>query len=75
MRNSGTRQGHSVSGNTAVTRRAEEADCGHGHQRTRPAAQDTEPYEQLGLAEDRFSDNELLDAMLAQSIILIARWW
>ena len=25
----------------------------------------TDPYEQLGLAEDRFSDEELLDAMLA----------
>lgn len=30
----------------------------------------TEPYEQLGLAEDRFSDDELLDAMLAHSILI-----
>lgn len=30
----------------------------------------TEPYEQLGLAEDRFSDDELLDAMLAQPILI-----
>ena len=30
----------------------------------------TEPYEQLGLAEDRFSDNELLDAMLAHPILI-----
>ena len=28
----------------------------------------TEPYEQLGLAEDRFSNDELLDAMLAHPI-------
>ncbi|MEC3905385.1 glutaredoxin-dependent arsenate reductase [Leclercia adecarboxylata] len=30
----------------------------------------TEPYEQPGLAEDRFSDNELLDAMLAHPILI-----
>ncbi|MEN4527255.1 glutaredoxin-dependent arsenate reductase [Pantoea agglomerans] len=30
----------------------------------------TEPYEQLGLAEDRFSDDELLDAMLAHLILI-----
>ena len=30
----------------------------------------TEPYEQLDLAEDRFSDNELLDAMLAHPILI-----
>jgi len=30
----------------------------------------TEPYEQLGLAEDRFSDDELLDAMLAHPILI-----
>ena len=30
----------------------------------------TEPYEQLGLAEDRFSDEELLDAMLAHPILI-----
>ncbi|MFH8134074.1 glutaredoxin-dependent arsenate reductase [Pantoea osteomyelitidis] len=30
----------------------------------------TEPYEQLGLEEDRFSDDELLDAMLAQPILI-----
>ena len=29
-----------------------------------------EPYEQLGLAEDRFSDDELLDAMLAHPILI-----
>lgn len=30
----------------------------------------TEPYEQLGLAEDRFSDDELLNAMLAHPILI-----
>ena len=30
----------------------------------------TEPYEQLGLAEDRFSDDELLDAMQAHPILI-----
>ena len=30
----------------------------------------TEPYKQLGLAEDRFSDDELLDAMLAHPILI-----
>lgn len=30
----------------------------------------TDPYEQLGLAEDRFSEEELLDAMLAHPIII-----
>ncbi|EWF80120.1 arsenate reductase [Klebsiella michiganensis] len=30
----------------------------------------TEPYEQLGLAEDRFSNDELLDAMLAHPILI-----
>jgi len=30
----------------------------------------TEPYEQLGLTEDRFSDDELLDAMLAHPILI-----
>jgi len=30
----------------------------------------TEPYEQLGLAEGRFSDEELLDAMLAHPILI-----
>lgn len=30
----------------------------------------TNPYEQLGLAEDRFSDEELLDAMLAHPILI-----
>lgn len=30
----------------------------------------TEPFEQLGLAEDRFSDNELLDAMLAHPLLI-----
>ncbi len=30
----------------------------------------TEPYEQLGLAEDRFSDDELLDAMLAHPVLI-----
>ena len=29
-----------------------------------------EPYEQLGLAEDRFSNDELLDAMLAHPILI-----
>ncbi|MFB2863418.1 glutaredoxin-dependent arsenate reductase [Aeromonas sp. MdU4] len=28
------------------------------------------PYEALGLAEDRFSDNELVDAMLAHPILI-----
>ncbi|MDF2786892.1 MAG: arsenate reductase [Pantoea eucrina] len=30
----------------------------------------TEPFEQLGLAEDRFSNDELLDAMLAHPILI-----
>ncbi|UCB33348.1 arsenate reductase (glutaredoxin) (plasmid) [Duffyella gerundensis] len=30
----------------------------------------TEPYAQLGLADDRFSDDELLDAMLAHPILI-----
>ena len=30
----------------------------------------TEPYEQLGLAEDRFSDEELLNAMLMHPILI-----
>ncbi|MBD8145448.1 glutaredoxin-dependent arsenate reductase [Pantoea agglomerans] len=30
----------------------------------------TEPYEQLGLAEDRFSDDALLDAMLDHPILI-----
>lgn len=30
----------------------------------------TDPFEQLGLAEDRFSDDELLDAMLAHPILI-----
>lgn len=30
----------------------------------------TDPYEQLGTAEDRFSDEELLDAMLAHPILI-----
>ncbi|WP_458038914.1 glutaredoxin-dependent arsenate reductase [Pantoea ananatis] len=30
----------------------------------------TEPYEHLGLAEDWFSDDELLDAMLAHPILI-----
>ncbi|WP_336756039.1 glutaredoxin-dependent arsenate reductase [Pantoea sp. USHLN298] len=30
----------------------------------------TEPYEQLRLAEDQFSDDELLDAMLAHPILI-----
>ena len=30
----------------------------------------TEPYEHLGLAEDRFSDDELLNAMLAHPILI-----
>ena len=30
----------------------------------------TEPYEQLGLAEDRFSNDELLDAMMAHPILI-----
>ncbi|WP_065647540.1 glutaredoxin-dependent arsenate reductase [Pantoea eucrina] len=30
----------------------------------------TEPYEHLGLAEDRFSDDELLDAMLEHPILI-----
>lgn len=30
----------------------------------------TEPFEQLGLAENRFSDDELLDAMLAHPILI-----
>ncbi|MBD7325613.1 glutaredoxin-dependent arsenate reductase [Klebsiella pneumoniae] len=30
----------------------------------------TEPYEQLGLAEDRFSNDELLDAMLTHPILI-----
>lgn len=30
----------------------------------------TEPYEQLGLAEGQFSDEELLDAMLAHPILI-----
>ncbi|ELV5780198.1 TPA: glutaredoxin-dependent arsenate reductase [Salmonella enterica subsp. enterica serovar Alachua] len=30
----------------------------------------TDPYEQLGRAEDRFSDEELLDAMLAHPILI-----
>ena len=30
----------------------------------------TEPYEQLGLAEDRLSNDELLDAMLAHPILI-----
>ncbi|HBS0701537.1 TPA: glutaredoxin-dependent arsenate reductase [Klebsiella pneumoniae] len=30
----------------------------------------TEPYEQLGLAEDRFSNDELLDALLAHPILI-----
>ncbi|WP_311790813.1 MULTISPECIES: glutaredoxin-dependent arsenate reductase [Pantoea] len=30
----------------------------------------TDPYEQLGLAENRFSDDELLDAMLAYPILI-----
>ncbi|MGM8422323.1 glutaredoxin-dependent arsenate reductase [Enterobacter hormaechei] len=30
----------------------------------------TEPYEQLGLAEDCFSNDELLDAMLAHPILI-----
>ena len=30
----------------------------------------TEPYEQLGLAEDKFSDDELLDAMLAHPFLI-----
>ncbi len=30
----------------------------------------TEPYEQLGLAKERFSDDELLDAMLAHPILI-----
>jgi arsenate reductase len=29
-----------------------------------------DPYEHLGLAEDRFSDDELLDAMLAHPILI-----
>lgn len=30
----------------------------------------TEPYEQLGLAEDKFSDDELLDAMLVHPVLI-----
>jgi arsenate reductase len=30
----------------------------------------TDPYEQMGLAEDRFSDEELLDAMLAYPVLI-----
>ncbi|MDJ0475825.1 arsenate reductase (glutaredoxin) [Pantoea eucalypti] len=30
----------------------------------------TERYEQLGLAEDKFSDDELLDAMLAHPVLI-----
>jgi len=30
----------------------------------------TEPYKQLGLAEDRFNDDELLNAMLAHPILI-----
>ncbi|WP_053140677.1 glutaredoxin-dependent arsenate reductase [Erwinia billingiae] len=30
----------------------------------------TDPYEQLGLSEDRFTDDELLDAMLAHPILI-----
>jgi len=30
----------------------------------------TEPYEQLGLSEDRFSDDELVDAMLTHPILI-----
>jgi arsenate reductase len=30
----------------------------------------TDPYEHLGLAEDRFSDDELLDAMLEHPILI-----
>ncbi|WP_205953955.1 glutaredoxin-dependent arsenate reductase [Pantoea stewartii] len=30
----------------------------------------TEPYERLGLEQDRFSDDELLDAMLAHPILI-----
>lgn len=30
----------------------------------------TKPYEQLGLAEERFSDDELLDAMLTHPILI-----
>jgi len=30
----------------------------------------TEPYEKLGLAEERFSDDELLDLMLAHPILI-----
>ena len=30
----------------------------------------TDPFEQLGLAEDRFSDDELLDAMLAHPSLI-----
>lgn len=30
----------------------------------------TEPYNQLGLAEDRFNDDELLNAMLAHPILI-----
>jgi arsenate reductase len=30
----------------------------------------TEPYEHLGLADDRFSDDELLDAMQAHPILI-----
>jgi arsenate reductase len=30
----------------------------------------TEPYEHLGLAEDRFNDDELLDAMLAHPVLI-----
>jgi arsenate reductase len=32
--------------------------------------QNTEPYEQLGLASDNFSDAQLLDAMLAHPILI-----
>lgn len=32
--------------------------------------QNVPPFEELGLAEDRFSDNELIDAMLAHPILI-----
>ena len=32
--------------------------------------ENTEPYEQPGLAENRFSDDELLEAMLAHPILI-----
>ena len=55
---------------STVTRRTGQTHCRYGHFSPGFAAQNVEPYEELGLAEDKFTDDQLIDFMLQHPILI-----